>query len=1444
MAARWVLHRAGIVNVYQYGDETLHFAGGRLLLRGVNGSGKSTAMNMLLPFLLDADTRRIDAAGEQSSVLRSWMLTGRDDPQPSGYLWLEVARQRGDGEGGDGDRDEHSGAEHLVFGCGIRANRSTERVTTWWFVTTQRPGIDFALVEGRVPLSVDALRATLGAHAVFAQDQRAAYRNEIRSRLFGGADLDQHIRLLHVVRSPRVGDRIDVELPDHLVGALPQLSDAAIDDAAQPLEDLEEHRRNVEDLTRTAGTLDALDVVYRGYARSELRRRAELVLERFEQVRRDRRAAATARTAAGEAATALEAARTAHDELKADRNRLDQEIQALIAQPAYREGQQLDDLRGRVAALADAQRRAELLVTRHRRGEAEAAARATQAEATVLDDLARLSRDLGELATAGREARLPAAPGPPALDRGEPQQRPIDPDAPSGRAQEGDDGGPAGPDVVAVPQPGFDVEPVRRGIGAVHAGVQQRQHGAADLHQALDGVDAQATEVRSAERARAEAEEAAEAARAAFSTARRELDAAVGRWQVDLGRWADEVDALGAPADAEPPAAADAAADADTEPSATPPRPEGAEPAPAAVDRSVLDLAALRTRGDEVEAALDAAAAAHVRHHERALARLAARRRTEAAEVARLTAERDELMARTEPEPPRAWWQRDDRAATLAELVDFAPGLEAAERAGLEAALEASGLLGAEVHEGGLSLATGELVALPGDPVAAPLGALLEVTLPEGAADVDRAKVAAVLGAISTDTVGAGPTAVAVDGSFRIGALRGRHAKPVAEHIGVTARLAALARARRAVQHQLDEATATLAATDRDAAEVEARREGAEAVRRRRPPARAVLRAARDADLAEERLGDARDRAAGCRQALDRAEEAHATLAADSQRLAARLGLPADRSRLRAVEVQLAAIVGQCHRVEGRLVNLGRSHHQWVIAAGQWREAADELGTARDAHEQRRAEHEPQAMRLATLEDSIGAEYGELLASLDLSRREQAAVVDRLGASEAAVTGAVRHQEQARGRAAVAAAERDRSEAACVATLGPLRGALALPGLVTAATAPAPSPTPGADAATAAPGATATPDAALSADAAATGERPAGLPAMAVAESADGARDLATAVLDHVPPPERVGATAEGVRQSLRQRRDQLGAGWDAEDHQPDERLPLTIEVTGPLVGSRVALADAASAVRDQLQQQSSLLTAKQDQALRNLLQGLVAREVSDKMHAAHQLVDMMNRRLGTVTTAHGIGASLRWRRRDDLDEELATTIALLAKPPDLRTADEDRSLARALSTRIDRARANDPEAPYRALIGEVLDYRAWHTMAVMIHRAGDTPRLLSRRTALSEGEKKVVSYLPLFAAVAASCDALAAHDPSAPRFVLLDDAFAKVSEDNHPRLFGLLVQLDLDFIATSERLWGTHGTVPELAITEVLRDADLNVIVLEHSRWDGRTLAHAGAAP
>jgi hypothetical protein len=56
-----------------------------------------------------------------------------------------------------------------------------------------------------------------------------------------------------------------------------------------------------------------------------------------------------------------------------------------------------------------------------------------------------------------------------------------------------------------------------------------------------------------------------------------------------------------------------------------------------------------------------------------------------------------------------------------------------------------------------------------------------------------------------------------------------------------------------------------------------------------------------------------------------------------------------------------------------------------------------------------------------------------------------------------------------------------------------------------------------------------------------------------------------------------------------------------------------------------------------------------------------------------------------------------------------------------------------------------------------------------------------------------------------------------------------------------LLVQLDLDFVITSERLWGCHDTVPSLAIYEALRDPTQRGIAQYESRWDGRTLHSIG---
>lgn len=1348
---RWMLNRAGIINVYQYGDETLHFGGGRLLLRGVNGSGKSTAMNMLLPFLLDADTRRIDAAGEQSGVLKSWMLSGREEAQPQGYLWLEVAK----------------GDAYLSFGCGIRANRATDQVTTWWFVTSRRPGIDLNLLEGRIPVSREALRTAIEPDPLFGHEQRADYRAELRKRLFGGADIEQHLHLLRIVRNPRVGDRLDTELPQYLQDALPQLSDAALDDAAQPLEDLEEHRRNVADLRQTADALDAVYTTYRNYARTEIHLLADRTHDAARISRERRRDEEKARVAHDEALERHHVTEVRKRELDADLERLRSTIAALQASEAYKSGAQLNDLRGHVDSLRRSMAAAEEALRRRHDATERTASAVRGAQQEVSADHDALRRRLADLASLASACRLTARP----------------PSVPSLISHPSSSG-----DLQFAPAELAETIAAEEALSSLRAAARQRAEEVATVEAAVRAIEPAARALHDAERAVGEAQSENDEARNALADARTAFQSAVENWQAATAGWIER----------------------DRNHHAK--HGLGTIEAPAEIAAVVDEIIAGRSVGARIEALI----APTIRYHESLQAQLEASLQRQHELVSELEERAAELAARQLPDPPvLGWQQRTGRC--LAECIDFAEHVDVATQAALEAALEASGLLAAEIcDDGRLRLAEGQLVLAPAADVPAPLSTLLRAELVGSDTQSEtRSTVERILRAISTDLATDAATVVTTDGEFRIGALRGKHAKPKAEHIGVTARRAALERLRTENALALDQAKSQRDCIAAEVAAAQAALGEALALRAEIPSDKPLHTTLWQRNQAESVAEKTEERLRARRSAFNAAEQRHAETVAHARATGARLSLPTALDELRGIRTDLERAIQDSHEAQREFTHLARAVERWRGRGEDWRAArADEERSeehvASVSTELRSAEE-----RFATLDATIGAAYQEIIEAIDRNTEELSTAGQALKQLESRLRQAIEDVKGAEKDCESVATARVHADAECAQMLAVLKRALTVPGLVEAAT-----DLPKSDAYDVEVGESPSADA---------------VDGVAVAfpvveDTAAGARHLVETVRAKVSRPEPP-TTADGVRQSIRRRRDSLGAGWDAEDRQPDEHLPLHIEVTGPLA-QQTPLPAATHIVQHQLATMTGLLSTKQHQALRNLLQGLVAREVADKLHAAGELIELMNERLSKITTSHGIGVRLRWRRREDLDPALAETTDLLAKPPDLRTADEDRKLSEALGQRIDEAHREDPGMPYRELIARVLDYRDWHRMTIMLLRPGRAAERLGRRTALSEGEKKIVSYLPLFAAVAASCDALAASAPDALRFVLLDDAFAKVSEDNHPKLFGLLVELDLDFIATSERLWGTHDTVPELAITEVIRDADLQTIVLEHSRW------------
>ena len=259
---RWRLSRAGIVNVWHYLDNEFDLSGGRMILRGTNGSGKSRALEMLLPFLLDADRRRMDATGAARVNLDELMRTGaQGQANRTGYLWLELSRPDG----------------YLTVGALIRHSQSASSTKVWYFTTALRVGDGLELMSGsREPLSREALTELVGAEHI--TDSPGVHRERIRTEVFGlggeaGRDrYDGLLQLLHTLRAPDVGNRIDEgRLPQILLESLPPLHEEALARAGEQLDGLTETRAAQERLENSAQQVTAFLSVYKRYAAETLR---------------------------------------------------------------------------------------------------------------------------------------------------------------------------------------------------------------------------------------------------------------------------------------------------------------------------------------------------------------------------------------------------------------------------------------------------------------------------------------------------------------------------------------------------------------------------------------------------------------------------------------------------------------------------------------------------------------------------------------------------------------------------------------------------------------------------------------------------------------------------------------------------------------------------------------------------------------------------------------------------------------------------------------------------------------------------------------------------------------------------------------------------------------------------------------------------------------------
>lgn len=271
---RWRPFRGGLVNLYRYDYQEFRYENGRLVLRGNNGTGKSRVLALQLPFLLDGEIspQRVEPDGDPAKRMEWNLLMGGKYDDRTGYTWLEFVRV------------DESGEKHFqTIGCGLRAVQGKGIAQQWFFITRQRIGHDFFLLnEHSQPIGKSKLEELVTGHGqVFCsgrvEEDRREYRKAVDNLFFHlGPRYESLLSLLIQLRQPQLTRKLDEKsLSDALNQSLPPLPESVLGDVADAFRNLENDRRELEDLIVARDGSKIFLVEYQRYIRIAARRRAE-----------------------------------------------------------------------------------------------------------------------------------------------------------------------------------------------------------------------------------------------------------------------------------------------------------------------------------------------------------------------------------------------------------------------------------------------------------------------------------------------------------------------------------------------------------------------------------------------------------------------------------------------------------------------------------------------------------------------------------------------------------------------------------------------------------------------------------------------------------------------------------------------------------------------------------------------------------------------------------------------------------------------------------------------------------------------------------------------------------------------------------------------------------------------------------------------------------------
>jgi uncharacterized protein (TIGR02680 family) len=257
-----------------------------------------------------------------------------------------------------------------------------------------------------------------------------------------------------------------------------------------------------------------------------------------------------------------------------------------------------------------------------------------------------------------------------------------------------------------------------------------------------------------------------------------------------------------------------------------------------------------------------------------------------------------------------------------------------------------------------------------------------------------------------------------------------------------------------------------------------------------------------------------------------------------------------------------------------------------------------------------------------------------------------------------------------------------------------------------------------------------------------------------------------------------------------------------------------------------------------EIESRKELLTANEREVFENHLQAEIATEVQRLLQAGNKQVEAINRELHKRPTSTGIRYRLRWEPLAEGAEGApvgldAARKRLLNKSNDLWTAEDRQVVGAMLQQRIAVEREQADKRGGASLLEQLaraLDYRSWHDFRVERWQDGQWRKLSGPA---SSGERALGLTVPLFAAVASFYSQ--SGTAYAPRLVLLDEAFAGIDRDARAHCMALIREFELDFVITSESEWACYAELPGVSIFQLQRREGIDAVFVSRWTWDGR---------